>query len=56
MADAAQLTSEAASLLGDLRKMLEQDNRCLAADGPVGKFQEEVTDTELRKIYRLARG
>jgi hypothetical protein len=30
------------------------DRRCEASDGPVAKFQDEVTDEELRKIYILA--
>lgn len=31
------------------------EQRCMAADGPVTKTCEEVTDAELRRIYILAR-
>lgn len=30
------------------------DNRCLAADGPVGKWRYEATDDEMQMLYRLA--
>lgn len=30
------------------------DQRCLICDGPVGKTRNEMTDKELRRIYRLA--
>lgn len=30
------------------------ERRCIAADGPVSKTLEEMTDLEMRKIYRLA--
>ena len=30
------------------------DDRCLASDGPVSKTREEITDHELRSIYRHA--
>lgn len=32
------------------------DNRCMAADGDVGRFQDEVMDAELRRMYVLASG
>lgn len=32
------------------------ENRCMAADGPVTKTRHEMTDEELRRIYRLASG
>ena len=32
------------------------DRRCTAADGPVLKTREEITDEELRAIYKLAGG
>jgi len=32
------------------------DNRCMAADGPVSNTRQEMTDEELRQIYRLATG
>ncbi len=31
-------------------------NRCMAADGPVTGELDEMTEAELRKIYRLAKG
>jgi hypothetical protein len=41
--------------LQQIAQIMEQvDNRCLACDGPVSKFQDEVTDRELRQIYVLA--
>lgn len=30
--------------------------RCMAADGPVTPTHQEITDGELRKIYKLAGG
>lgn len=30
------------------------DNRCMAVDGPVSKTREEITDAEIRQIYKLA--
>ena len=32
------------------------DRRCMAADGPVPKTREEITDEEMRAIYKLAGG
>lgn len=32
------------------------DNRCLATDGPVSRTCDEMTDDEMREIYRLAVG
>lgn len=32
------------------------DNRCMAADGPVSKTLEEMTQAEISQIYKLARG
>jgi hypothetical protein len=32
------------------------DRRCEAADGPVPSTREEMTDVEMRQIYKLARG
>jgi hypothetical protein len=32
------------------------ENRCMAADGPVTNTRDEMTDEELRRIYRLAGG
>lgn len=32
------------------------DDRCIASDGPVTKTRLEITDAELRTIYRLAMG
>jgi len=31
------------------------DNRCAAADGPVSNTRDEITDQEMRSIYRLAK-
>lgn len=30
------------------------EQRCLAADGPVTKTHNEITDDELRQIYKLS--
>lgn len=30
------------------------EQRCLAADGPVTKTHDEITDEELRRIYKLS--
>lgn len=30
------------------------EQRCLAADGPVTKTHNEITDEELREIYKLS--
>ncbi len=39
-----------------IRQIIESvDNRCLAYEDDVGKFQEEVTDKELRQIYKLTK-
>lgn len=32
------------------------EQRCMAVDGPVTPTHEEITDDELRKIYKLAGG
>lgn len=32
------------------------DQRCAAADGPVSDTRHEMTDKEMRRIYRLAIG
>jgi len=32
------------------------DDRCMAADGPVSRTADEMTDTEWQTIYRLATG
>lgn len=31
------------------------DNRCMAVDGPVSRTLKEMTDDEMRKIYKLAK-
>jgi len=31
------------------------ENRCMAVDGPVTPTHQEITDEELRKIYRAAK-
>jgi len=42
--------------LDEIAEIIESvDDRCLAADGPVTKTREEITDEEMRKIYRLAK-
>lgn len=52
-----QQATDAAQRLRAIADLIEAvDNRCLAADGPVTKFQDEVTDAELRKLYQLATG
>lgn len=43
--------------LAQIAAILEAvDGRCAAADGPVTKTRHEMTDDELREIYRLATG
>ncbi len=32
------------------------ENRCMAVDGPVTNTRDEMSDEELRRIYRLAGG
>jgi hypothetical protein len=42
--------------LSAIAKIIEDvDDRCLAADGPVSKTREEITDKEIKEIYRLAK-
>jgi hypothetical protein len=31
------------------------DNRCLHYDGPVGNTRDEMTDAEMRRIYKAAK-
>lgn len=39
-----------------IRRTLEAiDNRCMAADGPVGETLEEAHPEELRRIYQAAK-
>jgi hypothetical protein len=53
-----------AYLLGDYKQRLNRiaeiiefvDHRCQAVDGPVTKTRHEITDDELREIYKLAGG
>lgn len=46
-----------ASRLAEIAAIIEHvDSRCMAADGPVTKTRHEITDDELRRIYRLAKG
>ena len=46
--------------LARIAKIIEDvDNRIMAVDGPIGdprEFQREVTDREMKNIYRLASG
>ena len=40
--------------LNKIREIIETvENRCMAADGPVGPTNQEITDQEIRQIYRL---
>lgn len=42
--------------LADIARLIEDvDDRCLAADGPVTKTRHEMTDDEMREVYRLAK-
>lgn len=45
-----QRLAEIWRIIGDV------DTRCAGDDGPIGRFQDEVTDKELRRIYQLANG
>lgn len=51
---------EALALQGRLDRIAEiiwdVDNRCLAADGPVTATLEEMRQSELSEIYKLATG
>lgn len=52
-----QPTSHMTERFGQIREVIEHvENRCLAADGPVTKTCDEITDDELIKIYTLAGG
>ena len=43
--------------LKEIEEIIEAvDTRCAAADGPVTPTRSEITDDELRRIYRLAKG
>jgi hypothetical protein len=43
--------------LREIAKIIEDvDRRCMVADGPVTPTRREITDSELRRIYKLARG
>lgn len=49
--------SRANARLSDIRNVIETvEQRCMAVDGPVTPTHEEITDAELRKIYKLAGG
>ncbi len=53
-------TDEQAMLRARLHSIKEiidgVENRCMAVDGPVTNTRDEMSDEELRRIYRLARG
>ncbi len=55
-----EATGEQAMLRARLQSIKEiidgVENRCMAADGPVTNTRAEMTDDELRRIYRLAGG
>ena len=40
--------------IAEIIEMVE--NRCMASDGPVGRTISEMTNDELKEIYRLATG
>lgn len=41
----------------EIREIIEAvENRCMAADGPVTPTHQEITDEEIRRIYKLAGG
>lgn len=44
------------ALLGIQRVIESVEARCMAVDGPVTPTHQEITDSELRQIYRLAGG
>jgi hypothetical protein len=59
--DAALGNEESAAMgrarLSSIKEIIDGiENRCLAADGPVTNTRHEMTDEELRRIYRLAGG
>ncbi|MFA4944915.1 MAG: hypothetical protein WC789_09475 [Lentisphaeria bacterium] len=46
-----------AQRLAEIAELIEAvENRCMAADGPVTPTTKEITEAELRTIYRLAAG
>ena len=55
-----EATDEVAMLRARLHSIKEiidmVENRCMAADGPVTNTRHEMSDEELRRIYRLAGG
>ncbi len=61
-ADARNWVVELAACVGEDRlrqiaAIVERvDNRCMAADGPVSRTLDEMTDDEMREIYKLATG
>ena len=42
------------NLITDIIETVE--NRCMVVDGPVTKTLDEMTNEEMRRIYRIARG
>lgn len=43
--------------LARIKELIEAvEQRCLAVDGPVSKTCDEITDADLKEIYRLAGG
>lgn len=55
--DNADSAAVANARLTSIREIIDGiENRCMAADGPVTNTRHEMTDEELRRIYRLAGG
>ena len=45
------------SRLAEIAEIIERvDNRCMAVDGPVPSTLQEMTQEEISKIYKLAKG
>ena len=52
-----KVAAKHADRLGQIAGIIEAvGNRCMAHDGPVTDELKEITKTEFRKIYRLAKG
>jgi hypothetical protein len=53
-AEAIAKARQRVQIITDVIEMV--DNRAMAADGPVTPTREEITDDEMRRIYKAAKG
>lgn len=55
--DNSDSAAMAKARLQSIKEIIDSvENRCMAADGPVTNTRREMTDDELKRIYRLAGG